>query len=460
MIRTNNIKQNLILFLGDFITLNLGLFIAVSIKFSGGIELWAVNFYNQFFVVFNLVWFLLLWVTKNYAHSRTDTIPFRIWKIIGFIILHGFVISSLWVLAKASYYSREFLVLTYVFLTPLFLVWRIVLVYLLRFYRKLGVNYRNIVVYGYGPIATELVAFLRLHTEYGYKFQGYFDNNEKSNQIKGGYQELKNYVNSNKIDEIYCCLPYVDYSHIRELIDFGDESLVKIKLLTDFRGFSSKGIELLRYEHIPVLSVTTTPLDDWKNRVVKRGFDILFSLFVIVFIFSWLYPIIALWIKLDSKGPVLFKQKRTGQNNDGFYCYKFRTMQVNHESDSLQATRGDSRITKIGNFLRKSSFDELPQFFNVLIGNMSVIGPRPHMLKHTEEYAKKVEKFMARHFVKPGITGLAQAKGFRGETKHVRQMQNRVKLDRFYVDNWSMWLDIKILFLTAISMAKGNENAF
>ncbi len=459
MIRKNNIKQIAILIIGDIIALNLGLFFAAAIKFYNGIEFHASS-YPQFFFVFNVVWFLLVWFSKGYVILRTDSIPSRIWKVVGLLILHGMIISSLWVTVKAYYYSREFLFLSYTFLIPLLVSWRIALVSVLRVYRKHGMNYRNIVVYGYGPIATELVAFLRLHSEYGYKFQGYFDNNEESNQIKGSYDDLKTYVNDNKIDEIYCCLPYVDYSHIRELIDFGDESLVKIKLLTDFRGFSSKGIELQRYEHIPVLSVTSTPLDDWKNRLLKRGFDILFSLFVIVFIFSWLYPIIAVWIKLDSKGPVLFKQKRTGQNNDDFYCYKFRTMQVNNDSDSLQATRGDSRITKIGNFLRKSSIDELPQFFNVLIGNMSVIGPRPHMLKHTEEYAKKVEKFMARHFVKPGITGLAQAKGFRGETKHVRQMQNRVKLDRFYVDNWSMWLDIKIIFLTIISMAKNNENAF
>jgi Undecaprenyl-phosphate glucose phosphotransferase len=259
---------------------------------------------------------------------------------------------------------------------------------------------------------------------------------------------------------VYCCLPYVDYKNIRELIDFGDESLVKIKLLTDFRGFSSKGVALQRYDHIPILSVTSTPLDDWKNRVLKRTFDIVFSFLVIVCVFSWLFPLIAILIKLESKGPVFFKQKRTGQDNKDFYCYKFRSMSVNDEADAVQAKRNDSRITKFGNFLRKSSIDELPQFFNVFVGNMSVIGPRPHMLKHTEEYSRKVEKFMARHFVKPGITGLAQAKGFRGETTHLHQMRNRVKLDRFYVENWSLFLDMKILGLTTITMLKGDDNAF
>jgi len=459
MIRKNNIKQKSILFLGDLITLNLGLLLSAAIKFYNGIEFHSTN-YAQFFITFNLVWFVLVWISKGYVILRTDTIPSRILKVLGVIVLHGMVISSLWVLFKAYYYSREFLVLTYVFLVPLFIIWRTTLVYVLRFYRKHGMNYRNIIVYGYGDIATELVAFLRLHTEYGYNFKGYFDNKEKTALIKGDFGSIKEYVTANNIDEIYCCLPYVDYSDIRELIDFGDESLVKIKLLTDFRGFSSKGLELQRYEHIPVLSVTSTPLDDWKNRFIKRIFDVFFSLLVIIFIFSWLYPLVAIWIKIDSKGPVLFKQKRTGLDNNDFYCYKFRTMRVNANSDALQATRGDSRITKFGNFLRKSSIDEFPQFFNVLLGNMSVIGPRPHMLKHTEEYSKKVEKFMARHLVKPGITGLAQAKGFRGETTQVRQMKNRVKMDRFYVDNWSMWLDLKILALTTVSIIKGDDNAF
>jgi lipopolysaccharide/colanic/teichoic acid biosynthesis glycosyltransferase len=201
-------------------------------------------------------------------------------------------------------------------------------------------------------------------------------------------------------------------------------------------------------------------LDDVKNRVVKRGFDILFSFAFIVFILSWLYPLLAILIKLDSKGPILFRQPRTGKGNNDFLCYKFRTMKVNSDSDKVQASRGDSRITRFGRFLRRTSLDEFPQFFNVFMGDMSVVGPRPHMLSHTREYSKRVEKFMARHFVKPGITGLAQAKGYRGETKELLQMKNRVKLDRFYVENWSLLFDIKILMLTAVTLYKERDKAF
>lgn len=231
-------------------------------------------------------------------------------------------------------------------------------------------------------------------------------------------------------------------------------------MVADFRGFTYKGLELEMYDYIPVLNVTPIPLDDWKNRAVKRAFDIGFSLFVIIFVLSWLTPLLALIICLDSEGPIFFKQKRSGKINSTFYCLKFRTMRVNKEADIKQATQDDQRITKIGAFLRKTSLDELPQFFNVLMGDMSVVGPRPHMISHTEQYSRKIERFMARHFVKPGITGLAQAKGYRGETRELNMMKNRVRLDKFYIENWSLLLDIKILFLTFLTLYNEREHAF
>ena len=303
--------------------------------------------------------------------------------------------------------------------------------------------------------------FFRLHPEFGFKFLGFFDNKKIGDRILGTYKDIEEYVKANQVDDIYCCLPYVQYSLIRDLIDFGDKHLVKVKLLTDFRGFSSKSLSLERYDYIPVLNVSNTPLDDKKNIVIKRIFDIVFSMLVIILVFSWLFPLLALLVRLDSKGPVFFKQKRTGKDNRSFYCYKFRTMYVNNGTDDAkQATKNDHRITRIGSFLRKTSLDELPQFFNVLSGQMSVVGPRPHMLKHTEEYSKVIEKFMTRHFVKPGITGLAQAKGFRGETKSINLMKNRVKLDRFYIENWSLIFDFKIIFLTISLLFRGDENAY
>lgn len=200
-------------------------------------------------------------------------------------------------------------------------------------------------------------------------------------------------------------------------------------------------------------------LTDTQERI-KRSMDVLFSLFVFVFIISWLFPIIGLLIKMDSKGPIFFKQLRHGKNNIPFYCYKFRTMYVNKEADTKQATEDDPRVTRMGKFLRKSSLDELPQFFNVFIGEMSVVGPRPHAIPMNIKFCEEIDNFMYRHAVKPGITGLAQAKGFRGETKDFFDIYSRCKLDIFYVDNWSPWLDFKIMIWTALSLLQNNSKVY
>lgn len=196
------------------------------------------------------------------------------------------------------------------------------------------------------------------------------------------------------------------------------------------------------------------------RRFFKRSFDILFSLFIIFFVFSWLYPILAILIKLESKGPVFFVQLRTGRNNMHFKCYKFRSMRVNGDADKKQATLNDHRITRIGAFMRKTSLDEIPQFFNVLIGNMSIVGPRPHMISHTQEYSQLTEKYKVRHILRPGITGWAQILGLRGEVKTPEAMLKRVDADVWYLKNWSFLLDLKIIFLTFWITLKGDKNAY
>ncbi|WP_114748817.1 sugar transferase [Pleomorphovibrio marinus] len=193
---------------------------------------------------------------------------------------------------------------------------------------------------------------------------------------------------------------------------------------------------------------------------LKRSMDVLFSLFVFVFIISWLFPIIGILIKLDTKGPIFFRQLRHGKNNIPFYCYKFRTMHANSEADTRQATEDDPRVTQMGKFLRKSSLDELPQFFNVFLGEMSVVGPRPHAIPMNNKFSEEIDNFMYRHAVKPGITGLAQAKGFRGETKDFFDIYSRCKLDIFYVNNWSPWLDFKIMIWTVYSLFQNNSKVY
>lgn len=443
---------------GDLLILNFAYWLSYYVLFND-----PVGVYEQPYLTLvtfaNLAWLFLALISQSYNFSRVSRLAKLLRGLAVYILLHLLLVSAFWVFQKAFFYSREFLIVTYFILVPLAFTFRTAGIYLLRIYRKKGFNRRNVIIFGFGEVAEELRKFFMLHPESGYRFIGYYSNRERGPRIQGGYRELKEYCSNNRIDEIYCCIPYVRYDQIQKLIDYGEENLIKIKLISDFRGFSFKGLELERYDNIPVLNVTSIPLDDMKNRIVKRSFDIVFSSIFIVFVMSWLYPLIALLIKIDSRGPVIFRQKRTGKENENFVCFKFRTMKVN-DQEHKQATKDDDRITTIGKFLRKTSIDEFPQFFNVLRGDMSVVGPRPHMLHQTEEYSRKIEKFMARHFVKPGITGLAQAKGYRGETKELYKMKSRVKLDRFYVENWSLLFDLKIILLTAVSLYKERDKAF
>lgn len=203
-----------------------------------------------------------------------------------------------------------------------------------------------------------------------------------------------------------------------------------------------------------------------RNKIVlgrflrKRAFDIVFSALVIILLLSWLIPLIGLIIKIESKGPTFFKQLRTGKDGKSFYCLKFRSMTVNAAADSQQASKGDNRITKVGSFLRKTSLDELPQFVNVLRGEMSVVGPRPHMLRHTHDYSQAIDNFMDRHRIMPGITGLAQVCGYRGETKELESMVKRVNADIDYIHNWSFLLDLKIVLLTAWKVSRNDSDVF
>ncbi|MBO7317226.1 MAG: exopolysaccharide biosynthesis polyprenyl glycosylphosphotransferase, partial [Bacteroidales bacterium] len=218
----------------------------------------------------------------------------------------------------------------------------------------------------------------------------------------------------------------------------------------------------LHYDNVgsvPILSIRPEPLENPLNSALKRTFDILFSGLFLIFFPLVLIPV-AIAVKVSSPGPVFFKQKRTGLRGKDFYCYKFRTMRVNDKSDEQQATKNDPRKTKVGDFLRKTNIDELPQFWNVFKGDMSVVGPRPHMIKHTEDYSKLIDTYMLRHLVKPGITGWAQVNGYRGETKELWQMAKRVQYDVWYIENWDFFLDLKIIYLTIANTLRGEKNAY
>jgi putative colanic acid biosynthesis UDP-glucose lipid carrier transferase len=452
MKKSPSVYLRLIFLLGDLSLINLVLLFAYSGPASSTEELISV------LTIANSLWVFLALVLNPYKFSRVS----RFIKILRihftFIVVYFLSFASVSFLTGVEIAGRELGLIVLLSVSLLF-VWRLFYFYANRVFVNKKLNFRNVIVVGYGDLAIEMRKFFRLHPEYGYRFLAYFDENPSNEEVLS-LRELEEFCEKNSVHEIYCCLPHLPGNKVKYLVDYGLSNLVKVKLISDYRGFFQRGISLQRYDGIPVLNIAAIPLDERTNQVIKRGFDILFSLLVIIFFLSWAMPIIALLIKLDSRGPVLFKQKRTGKHNKEFWCYKFRTMYVNDEADVKQATRNDSRITRVGSFLRKTSLDEFPQFFNVLAGSMSIVGPRPHMLKHTEQYSRLIEKFMARHYIKPGITGLAQAKGYRGETKAEPLMRGRVRLDRFYIENWSFMLDLKIIVATAVTLLKGDQQAY
>ena len=271
---------------------------------------------------------------------------------------------------------------------------------------------------------------------------------------------VTNFILKEAIDEVYCCLTSVNPEMLNQIVNFAESNMKDVKFIPSYGKVYSKKLAYQNYDFIPILSLSTIHLEDPINSFIKRCFDVLFSLLVIVLFLSWVTPLLAILIKIDSKGPIFFKQKRNGFNFQEFYCYKFRSMKINKQANILQATKNDFRVTKLGKVLRKFSLDELPQFFNVLIGDMSVVGPRPHMIKENEKYKTSIDKFMVRHYVRPGITGLAQTKGFRGEIETDEDIINRIKQDIFYIENWSFILDIKIILVTIFNIFRGEKKAY
>jgi putative colanic acid biosynthesis UDP-glucose lipid carrier transferase len=330
--------------------------------------------------------------------------------------------------------------------------------YFLKRYRILfDRNFRTVVLLGNNKNISPLKTFFTDNPDYGYKLMKVFTlEDHKREKV----DKCLSFVLENNMDEIYCSTADLSDKQIRDIINFADNNLKTLKFIPNEKQILSGKVKFEYYDYIPVISSRNILQDETINKIIKRVFDLLFSTIIIIGILSWLTPIMAVLIKLESKGPVFFIQKRNGLNYKVFNCFKFRSMELSNKTDFDLALKNDIKITKLGKFIRKTSIDELPQFFNVLWGDMSVVGPRPHPVSHNDKYALMADKFMARHFVKPGITGLAQTKGFRGEVETHEDIINRVKFDIFYMENWSILLDIEIIFKTIFNILKGDEKAF
>ena len=323
-------------------------------------------------------------------------------------------------------------------------------------------NLRNIVVIGSGESVNELKRIFVKKKELGYKITAVFNklgDDNSNGSIKDSFQFLEQ---NNNIDEIYCAIDELTEKQINEYVRYANLKHCNIKFIPNTKKLFTKRLKTDYYNYIPVLSIQEVALNTDINKFIKRSFDIIFSLFIIIFILSWLSVLLFIIIKIESKGPLFYKHKRTGINYKEFSCYKYRSLTITQEIEGTYVMQNDKRVTVIGKFLRKTSIDELPQFINVFIGDMSVVGPRPHMLSYTDDYSKKINKynFIFRHNVKPGVTGLAQIKGYRGEVKLDKDIINRIKYDIFYIENWSLLLDIKIILQTFINVLKGDDKAY
>jgi Undecaprenyl-phosphate glucose phosphotransferase len=425
-------------FLSDLIWINLSYVLAFYFSF-GSFEYLDHFPWLNFWIYFNVIWFLLLRTVRPYRITRTTRVSAAVGSIYAVVTLHLLLISALFLFQRRPILSVEHLAYVYFLLFVGFLIWKIAFLYLIRFLRERGFGAAKVFTLGGGQQTERLITFFIEHPEYGYRHQGHFDRVE--------FDLLREKIAEADIKQLFVNSHSISDQEIATLMDWAEDGTVQLCVISQL-PFTLGKAEVEMFEDIPYWVASPIQLDYFANRALKRGFDLIFSIFVVVGILSWLTPILAIAIKLGSHGPVFFRQKRNGLNGKDFWVYKFRTMYVNQEADSKQKEQNDKRVTNLGKFLRRTSIDELPQFFNVLLGEMSIVGPRPHMVAHTEHYRSLIDKYMARHRILPGITGLAQVRGYRGETQELSQMAARVRMDRFYLENWSLLLDIKIIIDT------------
>jgi len=448
---------------GDLVVIN-ALFLVLYHALSADYTRLIAHSLKEVILLLNFCYFFALYFVPIRVHLSVvflDNIVKRSFMLITFQMI---MFTTCLIFMRIGHGSTRFLIVFYVAALAAFSLWRVVMRLVVKVYRRKGFGVKNVIIVGAGKNGLELYKVLKNDLAYGFNVYGFFDDNEELRGVLPNYlgllKETEAFIETHRVDEIYCTIPGANSEKISGLLSFAEKHMIRFYILPDFYRDIKKSMVMEIMEYVPLLSIRNEPLQSVSNRALKRAFDILFSSLVLMLVYPWLYTVIGVLIKLSSPGPVLFKQKRTGLYGKDFDCYKFRTMRVNKEADEVQATRNDPRTTRIGAFLRHTNLDEMPQFVNVLKGDMSVVGPRPHMLKHTEQYSKLIDKYMVRHLVKPGITGWAQITGYRGETKTLEQMEGRVKRDVWYIENWSFFLDLKIIYVTVINMFQGEKNAY
>ena len=420
--------------------------------------------YVEYWSISNMLWMLLSFFLRTYTEKVILNFEYFTKRTIQVYLF--WIILILFYLFFSSEFrvSRIFIITNITSFGFGLLINRFLYLGIKNYFKNSHYLIKKVLILGYNETAKKLAKYFE---EDGLNTQllGYIENEEN-------IQELSNYpiladvadtlriAKELSIEEIFSTITPEQNKDIYSLMYQAEKECIRFKIVPNLSVFITREVHIDYFGDLPILSLRSEPLDDVGNRIKKRALDIVVSFLVTVLILSWLIPILGLLIMLESKGPVFFRQLRTGKNKKPFYCLKFRSMRSNKDADLKQATQNDRRITPIGKFIRKTSLDEFPQFLNVLKGEMSLVGPRPHMLKHTSDYSKVADDYMIRQFIKPGITGWAQINGYRGEITNPEQIQMRVNKDVWYLENWTLWLDIQILFLTIYYILRGDENAY
>ncbi|HNG62440.1 MAG TPA: undecaprenyl-phosphate glucose phosphotransferase [Ferruginibacter sp.] len=451
------------LILLDLLVLN-SIFFVCQIIFQTHLLTNIANAYFNFWVVSNIFWIIPSFILRTYAGKIIITFEYFTRRTIQ--------VYSFWILLLLFYLffsfevniSRLFIFTIIISFGVGLLINRFLYLGIRNYYKKSDHIFKKVLILGYNDTAKKLTR--------------YFEEDGINTQIigfvedEGNVHELTHYpvlsgigntlqiAKDNDINEIFSTITPEQNKSIYDLMFQSEKECIRFKIVPNLSVFITRDVHIEYFGDLPILSLRSEPLDDVGNRIKKRALDLVVSSLVIILILSWMIPILGLLILLESRGPIFFGQLRTGKDKKTFRCLKFRSMRANKDADLKQATRNDSRVTRIGKFIRKTSLDEFPQFLNVFKGEMSLVGPRPHMLKHTDDYSQVVDDYMVRQFLKPGITGWAQINGYRGEITNPEQIRMRVNKDLWYLENWSLWLDIKIMFLTVYHVLRGNQNAF
>lgn len=447
----------------DLIFLNFSFVLAADISQSFSL-LVERNYMFILLGIQNIAWYLLAKSLRFYEDFYFRNFVNQFIYILKNVFSQIIISITFIFLFKEELFTRNFILLyaSFLLLTISFRTW--FFKRLLGYLRSKGKNVRNTIILGSGEVGKNFYRFVKTYPDFGYNIIGFVDDNSEVNsdkEILGSINNLEKIIIENKVEEVIITLSNPTEEELDRIITICNKSAVNTHIIPNYFKFLSKKFQISMIGSFPIINVRSIPLEEIQWRVLKRSFDLLFSILIILLTVIWLFPILIVLIKLSSKGPAFFIQERIGKNGKPFKCIKFRTMYIDTDSTKFVPTlMDDPRITKIGSLLRKSNLDELPQIFNVLVGSMSVVGPRPHTIAYNNQYEEYVDDIKQRNLVKPGITGWAQVHGLRGdiidELENKVRIKKRIEYDKWYIENWSFWLDIQIILLTIIRMLKGD----